>query len=139
MYVLRFTQYTFLIYPKLNEGTVFSETLLDDPHPGITEDTAFDDFIGALILDNRTLTPDVLNEFNILFPANDSANGAPFNTGNSLFDRGEAWYTDNMFLAPRRLFFDKAASLQTLFGYHFTEFIPGNDITLGGNFVSKSV
>ena len=113
---------------------MFSETLLDDPHPGITEDAAFDDFVGALILDNRTLTSDVLNKFNELFPANDSANGGPFNTGNSLFDRGEAWYTDNMFLAPRRLFFDKAASLQTLFAYHFTEFIPGNDRTLGGKF-----
>lgn len=105
---------------------------MGDTHPGVSENTAFDQFIGALILDNTTLTPGVLNEIHALYPANDSANGAPFNTGNSLFDRGAAWYTDNMFLAPRRLFFDKAASLQPVFGYHFTEFIPGNSITLGG-------
>lgn len=67
-----------------------------------------------------------------LYPANDSSLGAPFNTGDSLFDRAEAWYTDNMYLAARRLLFQKAAPLQPLFGYFFREFIPGNDPTLGG-------
>ena len=99
---------------------------------GPEEDARFDQFIGALILDNRTLTTDVLDRFHKLYPANDSSLGGRFNTGQSLFDRGEAWYTDNMYLAPRRLFFNKAAGSQTLFGYFFNEFIPGNDPTLGG-------
>ena len=64
--------------------------------------------------------------------ADDAALGGAFNTGDSLFDRAEAWYTDNMYLSPRRLFFGKAAPLQPLFGYFFTEFIPGNNRTLGG-------
>ena len=67
-----------------------------------------------------------------LYPANSTQNGAPHATGNSLFDRAAAWYTDNMFLAPRRLFFDKAAHTQPLFGYYFTEFFPGGNETLGG-------
>ncbi|KAH8118201.1 alpha/beta-hydrolase [Phellopilus nigrolimitatus] len=126
-----FLHVPFLAGTNLNEGTTFSESLLNITHPGMTEDEAFDNFIGNLILDNRTLTPDVLSKFNALYPANDSSLGAPFNTGDSLFDRASAWYTDNMFLAPRRLFFDKAASVQPLFAYHFTEFIPGNNPTLG--------
>ena len=100
----------------------------------MTEDQAFNNFIGNLILDNRTLTADVLDKIDELYPANDPANGAPFNTGDSLFDRAEAWYTVNMYLAPRRLFFDKAAGMssQPFFAYFFDEFIPGNDPTLGG-------
>lgn len=117
-----------------NEGTVFSQSVRNLAHPGMTEDQAFDNFIGHLILDNRTLTADVLDEIHALYPANDSANGAPFSTGDSLFDRAEAWYTVNMYLAPRRLFFDKAAGLssQPFFAYFFDELIPGNDPTLGG-------
>lgn len=117
---------------KVNEGTLFSMSVFNLSHPGIPEDTEFDIFIGNLILDNNTLTADVLDEIHTLYPANDPANGAPFNTGDSLFDRAEAWYTDNMYLAARRLFFDKAAPLQTLFAYYFTEFIPGNNPILGG-------
>lgn len=98
----------------------------------MTEDEAFDFFIGQLILDNRTLTRDVLNKFHELYPANDRSLDAPFNTGDSLFDRGAAWYGDNMFLAARRLFFDKAADLQQLHAYYFAEFIPGNNKTFGG-------
>ena len=98
----------------------------------MTEDEAFDFFIGHLILDNRTLTRDVLDMIHKLYPANDSSLNAPFNMGPSLFERGSAWYGDNMFLAARRLFFDKAADLQPLYAYHFTEFIPGNNITFGG-------
>lgn len=37
-----------------------------------------------------------------------------------------------MYLAGRRFFFDKAASVLPLFGYYFTEFIPGNDLSRGG-------
>ena len=101
-------------------------------HPGSTEDEALDQFIGKLILDSSTLSQDVLDRINSFYPANDSSLDAPFNTGDSLFDRAAAFYGDNMFHAARRLFFDKAADTQPLFGYHFTEFIPGNNVTLGG-------
>ena len=100
--------------------------------PPQLENEAFDTFIKDLLIDPATVTTDVFDTINVLYPANDSSLGGPFNTGDSLFDRGAAWYTDNMFLAPRRLFFDKAASLQPMFAYYFTEFIPGNDPTLGG-------
>jgi len=73
----------------------------------------------------------VLAQIRTLFPQNDPTLGAPFNTGDSLFDRGEAWYTDSMFLSPRRLFFEHAAPLQPMFAYYFKEFIPGNDPSLG--------
>jgi len=98
---------------------------------GQAEETAFDSFVGHLVIDNTTLTTDVLDKFRTLWPANDSSLGAPFNTGDSLFDRSEAWYTDQMFLAPRRLFFKHAASHQPMFAYHFREFIPGNNAALG--------
>ena len=98
----------------------------------MTEDEAFNFFIGQLILDNTTLTADVLNKIDTLYPANDPTAGGPFHTGDSLFDRAENWYSDNMYLASRRLFFDKAAPTQDLFGYFFTEFIPGSNRTLGG-------
>lgn len=114
-----------------NEGTIFSETLENLRLAGAAQTNAFDIFIGNLVIDNSTLTTDVLKTFQTLYPANDSQEGAPFNTGDSLFDRGEAWYTDTMFLAPRRLWFDHASALQPMFGYHFREFIPGNDPTLG--------
>ena len=121
---------------QLNEGTTFSQSVLGlPPMNGPEEDARFDQFIGDLILDNRTLTTDVLDKIRQLYPANDSSLGGPFNTGQSLFDRAEAWYTDNMYLAPRRLFFNKAAESQTLFGYFFNEFIPGNNPLLGGEFL----
>ena len=120
------------IIRQLNEGTQFAEELLNLSHPGVSEDDIFDAYVGALLVDNRTLTQDVLNEFHVLYPANDSANGGIFNTGDSLFDRAAAWYTDEMFLAPRRLFFEKAATSQPLYGYHFTELVPPNPPLLGG-------
>ncbi|KAL5503975.1 hypothetical protein ACEPAH_8047 [Sanghuangporus vaninii] len=126
-----FRHVPYLAGTNLNEGTIFSTSLIILTHPGMTEDGVFDNFIGDLLLDNRTLTRDVLDRINQLYPANDPANNAPFNTGDSLFDRAAAFYADNMFLAARRLFFDRAASLQPLFAYHFREFIPGNDPTLG--------
>jgi hypothetical protein len=92
----------------------------------------FDNFIGHTLIDNSTRASDVLDKFRILFQRNDRTLGAPFNTGDSLFDRGEMWYTDSMFLAPRRLFFERAAPLQPSFAYYFKEFIPGNDPSLGG-------
>ncbi|KAF9496649.1 alpha/beta-hydrolase [Pleurotus eryngii] len=65
------------------------------------------------------------------FPADDSSLGAPFNTGDSLFDRAESWYTVQNYLGPRRLFFENAASRQPMFAYYFKEFIPGNNPDLG--------
>lgn len=100
--------------------------------PPELEDAAFDNFILKLLIDTAPVTQDVLNRIRELYPANSTTLGGAFNTGDSLFDRAEAWYTDNMYLAPRRLFFDKAASTNRLFGYFFNEFIPGNNVTNGG-------
>ena len=96
------------------------------------EDAAFKTFIQELLIDPSTVTNATLDTIVELYPANDTSLGGPFNTGDSLFDRAEAWYTDNMYLASRRLLFNKAAPLQPLFGYFFTEFIPGNSPSLGG-------
>ncbi|KAF8150884.1 alpha/beta-hydrolase [Crassisporium funariophilum] len=116
---------------NVNEGTTFSGSVRNLRLSGTTETSAFDNFIGHLVIDNSTITSDVVDEFQTFFPANDPLLGAPFNTGDSLFDRAAAWYTDIMFLAPRRLFFQHAAPLQPMFAYYFREFIPGNDISLG--------
>ncbi|KDQ59069.1 hypothetical protein JAAARDRAFT_77955 [Jaapia argillacea MUCL 33604] len=116
---------------NLNEGTLFSTAVLGLNLSGTAETTAFTTFIGNLILDNCTLSPDVIDEIEFLYPANDSTAGGPWHTGDSLFDRAESWYTDNMFLSPRRRFFQSAAAYQPLFGYFFREFIPGNNATLG--------
>ncbi|KAH9481763.1 Lipase 1 [Psilocybe cubensis] len=126
-----FLHLPFIAGTNVNEGTTFSTTLLGEGLSGAAEDKAFREFIGDLLIDNSTLTNDVLSEFLSLFPANDPANGAPFNIGDSLFDRAEAWYTDQMFLSPRRFFFQHASALQPMFAYYFGEFIPGNDVTLG--------
>jgi len=116
---------------NVNEGTVFSTSIEGLGLAGAAQDQAFIDFIGHLVIDNSTLTKDVYDEILAMWPANDPLLGAPFNTGDSLFDRGEAWYTDEFFLAPRRLFFENAAALQPMFAYYFREFIPGQDPTLG--------
>ncbi|KAJ6608672.1 alpha/beta-hydrolase [Mycena sp. CBHHK59/15] len=116
---------------NLNEGTTFSGSVRGLNLVGAAQDAAFVNFIGHLVIDNSTITPDLIEKTISLFPANDPALGAPFSTGDSLFDRAAAWYTDIMFLSPRRNFFQHAAPLQKVFGYHFREFIPGNDISLG--------
>ncbi|KAJ7510495.1 alpha/beta-hydrolase [Mycena galericulata] len=116
---------------NVNEGTVFSGSVAGLGLVGAAQDEAFKQFIGHLVIDNSTLTPDFFTKSFALFPANDPANGAPFNTGDSLFDRAEAWYTDIMFLSPRRSFIQHASSLQPTFAYYFREFIPGNDPSLG--------
>ncbi|KAI0778729.1 alpha/beta-hydrolase [Trametes elegans] len=116
---------------NLNEGTVFSQSVRNLGTPPAQETAAFDTFIKNLFIDPSTITQDIFTQINALYPANDSALGAPFNTGDSLFDRAEAWYTDNMYLSPRRLLFNKAAPLQPLFGYAFREFIPGQDPSRG--------
>jgi len=99
---------------------------------GKAQDAAFDNYVRGLVIDNTTITQDVLDRFKELFPPNDPTLGAPFNTGDSLFDRSEAWYTVQMFLSVRRLLFEHGASRQPMFAYFFTEFIPGGDPTLGG-------
>ncbi|KJA16882.1 hypothetical protein HYPSUDRAFT_46927 [Hypholoma sublateritium FD-334 SS-4] len=116
---------------NVNEGTLFSTALANLGLSGTAETQAFVDFIGHLVIDNSTLTSDVINTFITDFPANDPALGAPFNTGDSLFDRGAAWYTDQMFLSPRRNFFQHGAALQPMFAYYFREIIPGNNVELG--------
>ncbi|KAJ6488120.1 alpha/beta-hydrolase [Mycena vitilis] len=118
---------------NVNEGTTFSGSVRNLSLVGAAQDNAFKQFIGHLVIDNSTITPDVYAKILALFPANDPALGAPFNTGDSLFDRAAAWYTDLMFLTPRRNFFQHAAPLQKIFAYYFREQIPGNDPSLGGN------
>ncbi|KIK53319.1 hypothetical protein GYMLUDRAFT_88392 [Collybiopsis luxurians FD-317 M1] len=116
---------------NLNEGTRFSTSVLGLNLTGRAQDEAFINFIGHLFIDNSTITQDLYDDILRMWPANDPSFGGPFHTGDSLFDRAEAWYGDEMFVAPRRLFFDNAAELQNIFGYWFKEFIPGNNVTLG--------
>ena len=99
---------------------------------GKAQDAAFDNYVRGLVIDNTTITQDVLDRFKELFPPNDPTLGAPFNTGDSLFDRSEAWYTVQMFLSVRRLFFEHGALRQPMFAYYFTEFVPGGDPIRGG-------
>ncbi|KAK7044084.1 hypothetical protein VNI00_007800 [Paramarasmius palmivorus] len=115
----------------VNEGTTFSTTLRNRGLSGARENDAFATFIRDLFINNSTITDDVVDRIIAMWPANDPSLGAPFNTGDSLFDRAEAWYGDEMFLAPRRLFFQKGSPLQPMFAYRFAEFIPGNDPALG--------
>ncbi|XP_006458980.1 hypothetical protein AGABI2DRAFT_217832 [Agaricus bisporus var. bisporus H97] len=115
----------------LSEGTRFSVGLLDQNLSGEAQVSEMDKFILGLVIDNTTITDDVLDEIHTLFPENDTSLGAPFNTGDSLFDRASAFYTDEMFLGPRRFFFEHGSDLQPMFAYHFREFIPGANITLG--------
>ncbi|KAI0785316.1 alpha/beta-hydrolase [Irpex lacteus] len=116
---------------NLNEGTVFSSSVRNLDTPPGQENAALDTFIRNLLIDPSTVTNSTFDTINKLYPANDTSLGGPFHTGDDLFDRAEAWYTDNMYLSARRLLFNKAASLQPLYAYFFMEFIPGNDPTLG--------
>lgn len=124
---------------QLNDGTIFSGSVRGLGLSGAKQDDAFIDFIKQAVIDNSTFTSEVLDEFLALYPANDSSLGAPFNTGDSLFDRAEAWFTDAIYFSPRRFLFQNVASLQPLFGYHFREFIPGNNVVDGGKCVSLFV
>ncbi|KAG6809939.1 hypothetical protein H0H92_014005 [Tricholoma furcatifolium] len=129
-----FLHLPFLAGTNLNEGTIFSETLLPlDPPNSATASTAdFFSFIRSLLIDDSKLTDPVLTELANLFPDNLAFEEMiPFETGNEIFDRGAYWYGAQMFLGPRRLLFGAAADKQAIFGYHFTEFIPGNNITFG--------
>ncbi|KAJ8072177.1 hypothetical protein PM082_015735 [Marasmius tenuissimus] len=114
-----------------NEGTSFSDTLLDLNLTGRAQDDAFINFIGHLFIDNSTITNATISRILAMWGPNDPTQGAPFNTGDSLFDRAETWYGDEMFLAPRRLFFQNGSGRQPMFAYKFTEFVPGNSRTFG--------
>ncbi|PFH47254.1 hypothetical protein AMATHDRAFT_152568 [Amanita thiersii Skay4041] len=132
-----FLRLPYMAGTNLNEGNGFAVSVEGLRLSGTAENDALDNFIGHLVIDNSTITQDIHDEINRLWPANDTTLGAPFNTGDSLYDRSAAWYTSEMFLAPRRFFFDHAASVMPLFGYFFTEFIPGNPITLGVSHASE--
>ncbi|KAF7799228.1 hypothetical protein EIP86_010460 [Pleurotus ostreatoroseus] len=116
---------------NLNEGTIFAQVVRNAGVPPAEEDAAFTTYIQELLVDPSTVLHSTFTTIHKLYPANDSSLGGAFNTGDSLFDRAEAWYTDNMYLAPRRFLFEKAAPLQPLFTYFFMEFIPGNDPSEG--------
>ncbi|KAG6860435.1 hypothetical protein C0995_011203 [Termitomyces sp. Mi166 len=119
----------YLAGTDVNEGTRFAVSLLPfHPHTTPASDALFETFIRALLIDNSTVTQATFDRFDELFPTTIQV---PFATGNELFDRAEAWYTAEMFLAPRRLFFEHAAPVQDVYAYLFGEFIPGNNITLG--------
>lgn len=96
------------------------------------EKARFNEFITQNIPSDITLSSTLLSQMDELYPANDSSLGGRFNTGDSLYDRSEAWYTDQVYLSPRRYFFEHAASLQPLYGYLFDEFYPGGNPALGG-------
>ncbi|KAJ7746345.1 alpha/beta-hydrolase [Mycena metata] len=127
-----FLHLPYLSGTNVNEGNTFATSLHGLGMVDSAEDDAFKHFIGRLVVDNSTLTSDLYAQTLEHFPANDSTLGAPFNTGDSLYDRVAAWYTDMMYLAPRRRFVEHAAPLQKIFVYYFREFLPGNDPTLGG-------
>lgn len=119
---------------QVNEGATFSTSVRGLGLSGTAETNAFVNFIGHLVIDNSTITNDVINTFIAQYPANDPTEDAPFNTGDSLFDRAENWYTNQMFLSPRRFFFQHASALQPMFAYYFREFIPGNNPAFGGKY-----
>jgi hypothetical protein len=117
---------------QLNEGTNYAQSVRTLNLSSNKEEAAFDNYISRLVIDNSTLTSGILADIRKHYPANDLTAGGPFHTGDSLYDRAASWYTDEMYLAPRRLFFDKAAMFQPLFGYYFIEFMAGNDPSRGG-------
>jgi hypothetical protein len=97
---------------------------------GSAEVEAFKDFVKASLIDDSKVVQDTLDEIVHVYPANTEQ--VPFSTGDSLFDRAAAWYSDSMFLAPRRRFTAAAAELQPVYTYIFTEFVPGDSPELGG-------
>ncbi|KAK0474297.1 alpha/beta-hydrolase [Armillaria luteobubalina] len=114
-----------------NIRTTFSMSLLGLDLSSNDQDAAFDNFVNEVLNLNRTLALDLFAELHQLWPANDLSLGAPLNTGDSLFDKREVWFTDKVFLAPRRLFLGHASALQPMYADYFREFIPGNNLELG--------
>ncbi|KAF9231006.1 alpha beta-hydrolase [Melanogaster broomeanus] len=95
---------------NLNEGTTFSETLYNLSLPSSEQTAAFNSWMSKLLVDNSTLKSNIVAGIDNVFPVNDTT--------------AESWYTDNMFLAPRRFLYEHGAELQPMWGYYFTEFIP---------------
>ncbi|KAJ6541711.1 alpha/beta-hydrolase [Mycena capillaripes] len=126
-----FLHLPYLAGSNVNEGNGFSVSLRNLGLDSTAEDSAFKRFIADSVVDDSTLTADLYAKILAHFPANDSTLGAPFHIGDSLFDRAAAWYTDIMYLTPRRSFFQHGAARQNMFAYYFREFVPGNDRTLG--------
>ncbi|KAG6906283.1 hypothetical protein DXG01_014775, partial [Tephrocybe rancida] len=86
-----FLKVPYLAGTNVNEGTAFSTTLLPLlPSTSSQNHALFTQFIRACVIDDSTLSPDVLSTFQTLFPQGDKTQGAPFNTGNELFDRAES-------------------------------------------------
>ncbi|KAG6905611.1 hypothetical protein DXG01_001717, partial [Tephrocybe rancida] len=86
-----FLKVPYLAGTNVNEGTTFSNTLLPLlPSTSSQNDALFTQFIRACVIDDSTFSPDVLSTFQTLFPQGDKTQGAPFNTGNELFDRAES-------------------------------------------------
>ncbi|KAF9496737.1 lipase [Pleurotus eryngii] len=127
----RFLHVPYLSGTNVNEGATFAGSVRNLNLTGAAQNSAFDNLIGHLVIDNGSLTGDVFDGIHALFRENDPTLGAPFNTGDSLFDRAEAWYTAQNYIGPRRLFFEAGSSRQPMFAYYFREFIPGNDPSLG--------
>ncbi|KAF8123482.1 alpha beta-hydrolase [Boletus edulis] len=116
---------------NVNEGTRFSQALYNLSLPPSEQTSAFNDWMSKLVVDNSTLTPDILAGIDAFYPVNDNTYGGPWHTGDMLYDRAESWYTDEMYLAPKRFFFEHGTSFQPMWGYYFTEFIPGTSPALG--------
>lgn len=134
----RFLRVPYFAGTNTNEGTVWASSLLPTVIPPTTsldaEDAHFETYMRGLVVDGSTLSNATVARIQTLYPKDDPKNGAPFNTNSSLFDRGAAFYTDEMYLGPRRLFFNKAVAIPgmgPLFGYFFTEFTPGANPMLG--------
>ncbi|KAL0571661.1 hypothetical protein V5O48_010301 [Marasmius crinis-equi] len=127
-----FLSVPYLAGTNVNEGATYATDLRSRNLTGAAQEAAFDNYINRLhIIDNSSITQATLQEIHRLWAENDTTLGAPFNQGDSLYDRAAAWYRDEMYLAPRRLFFDYAAPKQDIYAYYFKEFLPGGDPTLG--------
>ena len=99
---------------------------------GDAEDAAFDAYILAQLIETDKVTEDIFDALHKVYPQNDTSLGAPYNTGDSLFDRGSAFYGDYSYTASRRRFFTEATKFQPTWAYMFAELLPGSDPTLGG-------
>jgi len=127
-----FLHLPYLAGTNLNEGTHLSRFARNRTCSNISEeDAVFEAFIRALVLDGRTISDKTLSKLKELYPPHDPDAGGPFHTADPVFNRASAWYTDEMYLAPRRRFFKHAAEKQPLYGYYFKEFLPGRDPEMG--------
>ncbi|KAF8434092.1 alpha beta-hydrolase [Boletus edulis BED1] len=78
---------------NVNEGTRFSQALYNLSLPPSEQTSAFNDWMSKLVVDNSTLTPDILAGIDAFYP--------------------------------------HGTSFQLMWGYYFTEFIPGTSPALG--------